>query len=85
MGGIAASIIEAIGSAKIRTLQKKYLKAALAAAQAPFEAICDDFINVDIPRIKNELKVLPAFINENFKDFLNNLQAFEVKQGNNPY
>ena len=85
LGSITAAIIKAAGSAKIKTLQKKYLKTALTHAQAPFEAICDNFINTGIPRIRNELAALPPFINENYKDFLNNLQAYETKQGNNPF
>jgi len=28
---------------------------------------------------------LPSFINENYKDFLNNLKVYETKQGNSPY
>lgn len=85
LGSIAAAVIKAAGSVKIKTLQKKYLKTALTNAQEPFEAICDNFTAIDIPRIRNELAALPSFINENYKDFLNNLQAYEIKQGNNPY
>ena len=38
-----------------------------------------------MPKIKKELVKLPEFINENYKDFLNNLKAYETKQGNSPY
>jgi hypothetical protein len=85
LSGNVAAIVEAAGSVRIKMLQKRYLKAAVDNAQAPFTAICDDFIHIDIPRISNEMKTMPAFINENYKDFLNNLQAYEIKQGNNPY
>ncbi len=85
VGSIAADIINELGSAKIKSLQKKYLKAAISTAQKPFEGICDDFLNTDIPKIKKELDELPRFINENYKDFLNNLKAYETKQGNSPY
>jgi hypothetical protein len=85
VGSITAAIIKAAGSAKIKSLQKKYLKTAITEAQEPFEAICGNFITIDIPRIKNELAALPSFINENYKDFLNNIQAYEIKQGNSPY
>jgi hypothetical protein len=85
VGSIAADIIKELGSAKIKKLQKKYLVAAVTTARAPFEGICDDFLNTDIPKIKKELLELPRFINENYKDFLNNLKAYENRQGNNPY
>lgn len=85
VGSIAANIINELGAAKIKSLQKKYLKAAVSTARKPFEGICDDFLNTDIPKIQKELVELPAFINENYKDFLNNLKAYETKQGNNPY
>ncbi|MGC4103669.1 hypothetical protein [Ferruginibacter sp.] len=85
VGSIAANIIKELGSAKINSLQKKYLKAAISTARKPFEGICDDFLNTDIPKIQKELSELPSFINENFKDFLNNLKAYETKQGNSPY
>jgi hypothetical protein len=85
LGGITAAIIKSIGSVKIKTLQKKYLISAITAAQVSVKTICDDFITIDIPRIKSELSVLPSFINENYKDFLNNIQVYESKQGNNPY
>lgn len=85
VGSIAANIINELGSAKIRTLQKKYLKNAVSTARKPFEGICDDFLNTDIPKIQKELEALPQFVNENFKDFLNNVKAYETKQGNSPY
>jgi hypothetical protein len=85
VGSIAANIIKELGSAKIKSLQKKYLKAAISTARSPFEGICDDFLNTDIPKIQKELTELPSFVNENYKDFLNNLKAYESKQGNSPY
>jgi hypothetical protein len=85
VGSIAANIIKELGSAKIKSLQKKYLTAAISTARNPFEGICDDFLNTDIPKIEKELTALPSFINENYKDFLNNLKAYELKQGNSPY
>ena len=85
VGSIAANIINELGSAKIRSLQKKYLKAAVSTARKPFEGICDDFLNTDIPKIEKELAELPLFVNENYKDFLNNLKAYETKQGNSPF
>lgn len=85
VGSIAADIIKELGSAKIKSLQKKYLKAAISTARNPFEGICDDFLNTDLPKIQKELVELPSFVNENYKDFLNNLKAYESKQGNSPY
>ncbi|MGG9962518.1 hypothetical protein [Ferruginibacter sp. SUN106] len=85
VGSIAANIINELGSAKIKSLQKKYLKNAVSTARKPFEGICDDFLNTDIPKIQKELEALPQFVNENYKDFLNNVKAYETKQGNNPY
>lgn len=85
VGSIAANIIKELGSSKIRSLQKKYLLEAVRTARKPFEGICDDFLNTDIPKIKKELVNLPEFINENYKDFLNNLKEYETKQGNSPY
>jgi hypothetical protein len=85
IGSIAADIIKSLGSSKIKFLQKKYLKAAIITARQPFEGICDDFLNNDIPKIQKELTALPAFMDENFKDFLNNVKAYENKQGNSPY
>jgi hypothetical protein len=85
VGSIAANIINELGSAKIRSLQKKYLKTAVSTARKPFEGICDDFLNTDIPKIEKELAELPLFVNENYKDFLNNLKAYETKQGNSPF
>jgi hypothetical protein len=85
VGSIAANIINELGSAKIKSLQKKYLKAAVSTARKPFEGICDDFLNTDIPKIEKELAELPLFVNENYKDFLNNLKAYETKQGNSPF
>ena len=85
VGNIAANIINELGSAKIKSLQKKYLKAAVSTARKPFEGICDDFLNTDIPKIEKELAELPSFVNENYKDFLNNLKAYETKQGNSPF
>jgi hypothetical protein len=85
VGSIASDIIKELGSAKIKSLQKKYLKAAISTAREPFEGICNDFLNTDIPKIQKELVELPSFINENYKDFLNNLKAYETKQGNSPY
>ncbi|HQW83431.1 MAG TPA: hypothetical protein PK987_03170 [Ferruginibacter sp.] len=85
VGIIASSIIKEMGSAKIKSLQKKYLKNAISAAREPFENICDDFLNTDIPKIKRELQGLPSFINENYKDFLNHVKYYETQQGNNPY
>lgn len=85
VGSIAANIIKELGSSKIKSLQKKYLVTAVSTARKPFEGICDDFLNTDIPKIKKELVKLPDFINENYKDFLNNLKEYETKQGNSPY
>jgi hypothetical protein len=85
VGSIAANIINELGSSKIKSLQKKYLKAAISTARESFEGICNDFLNTDIPKIQKELVELPLFVNENYKDFLNNLKAYESKQGNNPY
>ena len=85
VGSVAANIINELGSAKIKTLQKKYLKIAISTARKPFEGICDDFLNTDIPKIQKELVELPSFINENYKDFLNNVKSYETKQGNSPY
>jgi hypothetical protein len=85
VGSIAADIIKELGSAKIKSLQKKYLRSAISAARKPFEGICDDFLTTDVPKIQKELVQLPLFINENYKDFLNNLKAYETKQGNSPY
>ncbi|MBS1511937.1 MAG: hypothetical protein JST86_13905 [Bacteroidetes bacterium] len=85
VGSIAANIINEMGAAKIKYLQKKYLRNAISTARSPFEGICDDFLNTDIPKIQKELTSLPVFIDENFKDFLNNERAYENKQGNNPY
>ncbi len=85
IGGFTAELIKQLGSGKIKTLQKKYLKAAITNARISFEAICDNFLTADIPKISNELRALPGFIDENYKDFLNNIQAYENKQGNNPY
>jgi len=85
VGSVAANIINELGSAKIKSLQKKYLKTAVSTARKPFEGICDDFLNTDIPKIQKELEALPQFVNENFKDFLNNVKAYETKQGNSPY
>jgi hypothetical protein len=85
VGGFTAELIKQLGLGKIKTLQKKYLKAAVTNARISFEAICNNFLTVDIPKISNELQALPNFIDENYKDFLNNIQAYENKQGNNPY
>lgn len=85
VGSVAANIIKELGSAKIKSLQKKYLKEAITTARSPFEGICDDFLNTDLPKIEKELASLPRFIDENYKDFLNNINAYETKQGNNPY
>jgi hypothetical protein len=85
VGSVAASIIREIGSMKIKSLQKKYLKNAISTARIPFEGICDDFLNNDIPKVQKELTELRFFIDENYKDFLNNIRAFERKQGDNPF
>ncbi|MBS1753417.1 MAG: hypothetical protein JST34_05155 [Bacteroidetes bacterium] len=85
VGIIASTIINEMGSMKIKTLQKKYLKNAIHEAREPFEGICDDFLNTDVPKIKRELQNLPSFINENYKDFLNHIKYYETQQGNNPY
>jgi hypothetical protein len=85
VGAIVANVIKQLGSAKIKKLQKKYLLAAIQTARNPFEGICSDFLNNDIPKITKELGQLPIFIDENYKDFLNNLKAYETKQGNNAY
>jgi hypothetical protein len=85
VGSVAANIIKELGSTKIKSLQKKYLLTAITTARKPFEGICDDFLNTDIPKIQKELVKLPGFINENYKDFLNNLKEYETKQGNSPY
>jgi hypothetical protein len=85
VGNIVSNVIQEIGSLKIKSLQKKYLKAAISTAREPFEGICDDFLNTDIPKIRKELDGLPSFINENYKDFLNHLKVYESQQGNNAY
>ena len=85
VGSVVANVINELGSAKIKSLQKKYLKQAISTAREPFEGICDDFLNTDMPKIRKELVELPSFINANYKDFLNNIKAYETKQGNNPY
>lgn len=85
VGKIASAIINAMGSVKIKSLQKKYLKDAISTAREPFEGICDDFLSTDIPKIKRELQGLPSFIDENYKDFLNHEKFYESQQGNNPY
>jgi hypothetical protein len=85
VGSIATDIIKQLGSAKIKALQKKYLRSAISTARNPFEGICNDFLHTDIPKIEKELAELPLFIDENYKDFLNNVKAYETKQGNSPY
>lgn len=85
VGRIASTIIQELGTVKIKSLQKKYLKTAISTAREPFEGICDDFLNTDIPKIRRELLSLPSFINENYKDFLNHVKIYESQQGNNPY
>lgn len=85
VGKIATAIISEMGSSKIKSLQKKYLKQAISTAKEPFIGICDDFLNIDIPKIRRELDGLPSYINENYKDFLNHVKFYESKQGDNPY
>lgn len=85
VGKILSNVISDMGSVKIKSMQKKYLKNVINAAREPFEDICDDFLNTDIPKLRMELQGLPSFINENYKDFLNHEKFYETQQGNNPY
>ncbi|MBI1341701.1 MAG: hypothetical protein GC171_02070 [Terrimonas sp.] len=84
VGSLVASIVQEIGSMRIRQLQKKYLKKALYAAQSPFESICDDFILLDSLKLKSELSNLPDYLDNNYANFLENVRAYE-REGNNPY
>ncbi len=79
-----ATVIQEIGNLSFGTLQKKYLRQAVHTAREPFENICEDFITLDSLKIKNELNNLPAYLDNNYSNFLENVRAYE-SQGNNPY
>jgi hypothetical protein len=84
VNNVAAAIVKEIGELKIAQLQKKYLKEAIHVARVPFENICEDFIRLDSLKIKNELKNLPEYLDNNYANFLENVRAYE-NTGNNPY
>jgi hypothetical protein len=84
VNNIAGRIIMELGKIPVAKLQKKYLKQAIETARVPFENICDDFIRLDSLKIRGELNNLPAYINNNYANFLENIRAVE-KNGNNPY
>lgn len=83
--GLIGNLMQEIGSTKIKSLQKKYLQQAIAASTPIVKAICQNFIDFDIPRLKADYASLPSFMRENYKDFLGNINAYEKTAGNNPF
>lgn len=84
LGRFTGSVVEEIGKLKIKQLQKRYLKEAIHTSRLPFENICDNFILLDSLKIRGELNNLPAYLDNNYANFLENLRAYE-EQGNNPF
>lgn len=84
VGSFTASVIQAIGKLSFGSLQKKYLRQALHTAREPFENICQDFVTLDSLKIRSELNTLPAHLDNNYSNFLENVRAYET-QGNNPF
>ncbi len=84
VGAFTATLVQEIGKLKFGAIQKKYLRQALQTGYEPLTAICDDYLKLDSSKIQGELKVLPAYLENNFASFLENMRAYE-KEGNNPY
>ncbi len=83
--GLVASIINEIGSKKIKSLQNKYLFSAIAQANGLLKNIYQNFLKFDIPRLHAEMNEMPSYVKENFQDFLTNINAYEKSAGQNPY
>lgn len=83
--GLVASIINEIGSKKIKSLQKKYLFSAMAQGKELLKNIYSNFLHFDIPRLHAEMNEMPSYVKENYQDFLANLNAYEKNAGQNPY
>ena len=83
--GLIGNILQEIGTTKIKSLQKKYLQQAIASSTPIVKVICQNFIDLDLPRLKADYVAMPSFLRENYKDFLGNINAYEKASGNNPY
>ena len=84
VGSFTASVLQQLGKMRLGSLQKKYLLEAIRTAHEPFENICNDFITLDSLKIAGELSNLPAYIDNNYASFLENIRGYETG-GNNPY
>lgn len=84
VGNFTATVLQQLGRMKLGDLQKKYLLEAIRTAHEPFENICNDFITLDSLKISGELNNLPAYIDNNYASFLENIRGYETG-GNNPY
>ncbi len=84
VGSFTASVLQQLGKMRLGDLQKKYLLEAIRTAHEPIENICNDFITLDSLKISGELSNLPAYIDNNYASFLENIRGYETG-GNNPY
>ena len=84
VGNFTAGLLQQIGKMKLGALQKRYLVEAITTAHEPFENICNDFITLDSLKITGEIQNLPAYIDNNYANFLENIRGYETT-GNNPY
>lgn len=84
VGNFTAGLLQQIGKMKLGALQKRYLLEAITTAHEPFENICNDFITLDSLKITGEIQNLPAYIDNNYANFLENIRGYETG-GNNPY
>lgn len=84
VGNFTATLLQQMGKMKLGALQKRYLLEAIKTAHEPFENICNDFITLDSLKISGEIANLPAYIDNNYANFLENIRGYETG-GNNPY
>lgn len=84
VGNFTATLLQQLGKMKLGALQKKYLVQAINTAHEPFINICNDFVTLDSMKIAGEIANLPAYIDHNYANFLENMRGYE-SAGNNPF
>ena len=84
LGNFTSTLLQQLGKMKLGALQKKYLVQAIQMAHEPFENICNDFITLDSLKLAGEIANLPAYLDHNYANFLENIRAYEAS-GNNPF
>ncbi len=84
-GGFVASVINEIGSMKLKKLQQKYLKEFVDSGSVIINTVCDFLTAYVATGLERELSTLDRQFKNNMLSFYDNIQKYQEKIQVNPY